>query len=190
LISYSAQEPAPGLGFRPVTVAAENRPGAQSSAQTGLSAMPPKRRKSRWNAGSRMARPGLEPGTPRFSVVRSRLSNGRELPANKPISVRDARGRIFVNSILLPPIREMEGASSPNTTPRPESTSQRSRPRPRRAGSILATPRRRSKRLPTAGQRQGDLGADAGARARRTVDDQGAGQSGYAVLQAGEPAAG
>jgi hypothetical protein len=137
-----------------------------------------------------MARPGLEPGTPRFSVVRSRLSNGRELPANKPISVRDARGRIFVNSILLPPIREMEGASSPNTTPRPESTSQRSRPRPRRAGSILATPRRRSKRLPTAGQRQGDLGADAGARARRTVDDQGAGQSGYAVLQAGEPAAG
>ena len=25
--------------------------------------------KSRWNAGLRMARPGLEPGTPRFSVV-------------------------------------------------------------------------------------------------------------------------
>ena len=29
-----------------------------------------------------MARPGLEPGTPRFSVVRSRLSNVAEIPAN------------------------------------------------------------------------------------------------------------
>ena len=29
-----------------------------------------------------MARPGLEPGTPRFSVVRPQLSNGLEKPAN------------------------------------------------------------------------------------------------------------
>jgi hypothetical protein len=30
---------------------------------------------------SAVARPGLEPGTPRFSVMRSKVSNGPELPA-------------------------------------------------------------------------------------------------------------
>ena len=51
-----------------LSIAATNRPGAQSSAQSGVNSTPPKRRKSHWNAGLRMARPGLEPGTPRFSV--------------------------------------------------------------------------------------------------------------------------
>ena len=44
-----------------------DRASAQSSAQTRLSRSSPQRRKSRWNTGFRMARPGLEPGTPRFS---------------------------------------------------------------------------------------------------------------------------
>jgi hypothetical protein len=67
-----------------------------------------------------MAKPGLEPGRPRFSVVRSKRSNSGEFPANKAVYVRRRSGRMFANSILLPPIREMEGASSPNPTPRPE----------------------------------------------------------------------
>src|SRR5215218_746260 len=35
-----------------------------------------------------MARPGLEPGTPRFSVVRSELSNGLDIPANVAVCTR------------------------------------------------------------------------------------------------------
>src|SRR5437773_10520704 len=35
------------------------------------------------DGSNRMARPGLEPGTPRFSVVRSKPSNPAKTPANK-----------------------------------------------------------------------------------------------------------
>jgi hypothetical protein len=122
--------------------------------------IPPATRKSTHHAGLRcleMARPGLEPGTPRFSVVRSKLSNGRESPANEPISVRDPLGRTFANSILLPPIREMEAASSPNETPRPESASRRSsRPWPQRADSIIRMPRSRSSPIPARDRRADD----------------------------------
>ena len=85
------RNPAPGFGFCPCTVAALNRPGAQSSAQSGLGWIHPKTRKSAWNAGLRMARPGLEPGTPRFSVVEQNLSNNGGIPAN--VRVRAWRWR-------------------------------------------------------------------------------------------------
>jgi hypothetical protein len=139
-----------------------------------------------------MARPGLEPGTPRFSFVRSKRSNIGEFPANTPVYVRAALGRMFANSILLPPIREMEGASSPNPTPRPERFRPTFTPDPGLGAPARSWVRRvaGAERLATARQRQGDLGAEAGAGAGRAIDDQGAGQGRYAVLQAGEPAAG
>ena len=40
-----------------------------------------RKEKSRWTSGLRMARPGLEPGTPRFSVVDQDSSNTRGTPA-------------------------------------------------------------------------------------------------------------
>ena len=46
----------------------------------------PETRKSSRRAALRMARPGLEPGTPRFSVVRLPPSNSREMPANITLS--------------------------------------------------------------------------------------------------------
>jgi hypothetical protein len=68
-------------------------PGAQSSAQSRFSVTGPKRRKSGWNAGLRMARPGLEPGTPRFSVVGAEASNWPEAAANRWVpSRRQMRG--------------------------------------------------------------------------------------------------
>jgi hypothetical protein len=53
------------------------RPVAQSSAQSKAIAHHQKKRKSGCHAGLRMARPGLEPGTPPFSVVRARTSRPR-----------------------------------------------------------------------------------------------------------------
>src|SRR3954470_22348634 len=45
------------------------------------------------NAGlSPMARPGLEPGTPRFSVVEPNLSNSGVTPANLRVVAIDRRG--------------------------------------------------------------------------------------------------
>jgi hypothetical protein len=41
----------------------------------------PETRKSRQRMALRMARPGLEPGTPRFSVMNRNLSNSRGIPA-------------------------------------------------------------------------------------------------------------
>jgi hypothetical protein len=161
--------------------------GCPNADTTGTT---PRNGKSHSHAGFRVARPGLEPGTPRFSVVRSKRSNSGELPANKPGSVRVALGGMFANSILSPPIREMAGDSSPDTTtarpevridvPAPVGLGAPARSWVRRVGG--------AKRLATAGQQQGDLGADAGAGAGRTVDDQGAGEGRYAVLQASEPA--
>jgi hypothetical protein len=42
-----------------------------------------RREKGPFTGGSTMARPGLEPGTPRFSVVGHDLSNRRRIPANR-----------------------------------------------------------------------------------------------------------
>jgi len=47
---------------------------------------PSEKKKSRWYAGLQMARPGLEPGTPRFSVVRSGLAGGAQSLENKRFS--------------------------------------------------------------------------------------------------------
>jgi hypothetical protein len=48
----------------------------------------PEKRKSRWNAGLRMARPGLEPGTPRFSGVLPLRLNPGELQGFPPVVER------------------------------------------------------------------------------------------------------
>ena len=42
---------------------------------------------------SPMARPGLGPGTPRFSVLRRNLSNWAEIPAKKWVASRDSSER-------------------------------------------------------------------------------------------------
>jgi len=66
-----------------------------------------------FQARSRMARPGLEPGTPRFSGERSSLlasTTVLETPCFAPF--RSTRA-MFANCGLLPPIRGMERASSP-----------------------------------------------------------------------------
>jgi hypothetical protein len=63
-----------------------------------------------------MARPGLEPGTPRFSVVRSKPSNPTEHPANKRVPQVASRARIPVDSILSLGIRAMTAISSPFPT--------------------------------------------------------------------------
>ena len=60
-----------------------------------------------------MARPGLEPGTPRFSDVRSRVSNRPTNPANKPVRLQACRARIPADSILSMGIQAMTPASSP-----------------------------------------------------------------------------
>jgi hypothetical protein len=56
--------------------------------------IPPATRESRRHAGLRcfkMARPGLEPGTPRFSVLRPNLSNRAKSPAIKRLLVGSPR---------------------------------------------------------------------------------------------------
>jgi hypothetical protein len=47
-----------------------------------------------------VARPGLEPGTPRFSVRRTRFPNGPEIPAHKPVSADAARVCIAAGSTV------------------------------------------------------------------------------------------
>jgi hypothetical protein len=60
---------------------------------------------------SGMARPGLEPGTPRFSVVRSTASNGVVIPGNDKFLARGPSNRNLAVCRLLPPVREMRCAS-------------------------------------------------------------------------------
>ncbi len=80
-VSNQARKPAPAMGVGSGDDHSQPSASAQSSAQTKAPSHRPKRRKSRWNAGLRMARPGLEPGTPRFSVVGRNPSNNAEKPA-------------------------------------------------------------------------------------------------------------
>jgi hypothetical protein len=73
-----------------VPASVERRPGAISGgpspfrlpfeSDSARRSQLPEKGKSRWNAGFRMARPGLEPGTPRFSVVAQTVSNTGERP--------------------------------------------------------------------------------------------------------------
>ena len=93
LISNRTPKPPRALGSRANTMTPDRRLSAQSSAQWTLDPDHPKRGKSRWNAGLQMARPGLEPGTPRFSVVRSESSNQPETPAKRGRRVRGPRRR-------------------------------------------------------------------------------------------------
>jgi hypothetical protein len=74
-------------GFRGATAdgRAPGAPAVSLSRAIGALHEATGKEKSRWNAGLRMARPGLEPGTPRFSVVRYRRSNGAEIPAKSQI---------------------------------------------------------------------------------------------------------
>jgi hypothetical protein len=61
-----------------------------------------------------MARPGLEPGTPRFSVVQSQLSNDVESLQTRRQRVACSMAGKSASSGLSSPIREMRRRSSPN----------------------------------------------------------------------------
>jgi hypothetical protein len=61
-----------------------------------------------------MARPGLEPGTPRFSVVRAKTSNARETAGNKQLRRWRAVARNTANSWRFASIRETGQVSSPD----------------------------------------------------------------------------
>src|SRR5829696_2079833 len=66
-----------------------------------------------------MARPGLEPGTPRFSVVPRRSGLRAQTPGGYVVSA-DARDRkIFAVSGYLSPLVGMAGASDPVSGPAP-----------------------------------------------------------------------
>jgi len=60
-----------------------------------------------------MARARIELATPRFSGVRSILSNGLEMPANKPNLDGRPTGEKSADSVLLVVVWEMSGAPSP-----------------------------------------------------------------------------
>ena len=102
---------------------------------TSSPAIPPTSRESNSYAGLRpleMARPGLEPGTPRFSVVRSESSNQPKTPAKRDAAYEARDAGILGNSLLFFPIRATDGASSPIATGRgPRTQRLTSRPRPR-----------------------------------------------------------
>jgi hypothetical protein len=51
----------------------------------GVQLVASKKKKIRLERGMRMARPGLEPGTPRFSVVRSVFTNRLEMPGDQAV---------------------------------------------------------------------------------------------------------
>jgi hypothetical protein len=99
----------------------------------------PEKRKSRCNAGLRMARPGLEPGTPRFSVVDRHPSNSPETPAVSRLlacraHARDRRKlRLFVADLgtrkhfgaQWPSDRRGSGARAPGRDPSSEPTARR-----------------------------------------------------------------
>src|SRR4051794_5433419 len=61
-----------------------------------------------------MARPGLEPGTPRFSDVRASRSNPAKTPATRGIERRSRKRATPANSMLSSAIREMDGDPSPD----------------------------------------------------------------------------
>jgi hypothetical protein len=114
LISNRTPKPARALGSRANTMTPDRRLGAQSSAQWTLDPDHPKRRKSRWNAGLRMARPGLEPGTPRFSVVSLNLSTAAKSPQFRRFTRSDGNGWKFADCVLFSPIWALGCVSVPN----------------------------------------------------------------------------
>jgi hypothetical protein len=66
-----------------------------------------------WARLRQMARARIELATPRFSGVRSILSNGLEMPANKPNLDGRPTGEKSADSVLLVVAWEMSGAPSP-----------------------------------------------------------------------------
>jgi hypothetical protein len=94
-----------------------------------------------------MARGGLEPPTPRFSVVRSKRSNTGEFPANKPIYVSGALEsdvRKF-HSFTADSGDEGRLISQSDAASRKVRADVEARSRPGRAGSLIRTARRRSR---------------------------------------------
>ena len=73
-----------------------------------------KKRKSRWNAGLRMARPGLEPGTPRFSGRHREASNCAHVHVFWRISEVEARLDKSANTGLSSGVQALRRASVPN----------------------------------------------------------------------------
>jgi hypothetical protein len=63
---------------------------------------------------------GLEPGTPRFSVVTQNLSNSDEVPANTTFSAGRRQRWIAANCGLFSPIRALRRPSVPNQIARPQ----------------------------------------------------------------------
>jgi hypothetical protein len=105
---------------------------------------PPKRRTPVFLGGPLIARPGLEPGTPRFSVVRSRPSRVVKSLESERFLRRRRLGWKFANCGLLRAIKEMAaahllvrgGVALPPTTDTPSRTAQRRR-RLRRAPEFV-----------------------------------------------------
>jgi hypothetical protein len=93
-----------------------------------------------------VARPGLEPGTPRFSVVRSKRSNSGEF-------LQISRFTFGLRSVGCPQIpffcRRFGRWRAPHLPIRRRArkvpADGHARPRSRRAGSLMGTPRRRSR---------------------------------------------
>jgi hypothetical protein len=106
-----------GHGFGPPMGSSEKATVAGSSPISGLDSPPGDYSRVAVNRvviGLRwMARPGLEPGTPRFSDVRSKPSNRAANPANRRVESKVSRAWIPVDSILSMGIRAMPVVSSP-----------------------------------------------------------------------------
>jgi hypothetical protein len=68
---------------------------ARSVAQCDAGLRMPESRKPRAARGFRVARPGLEPGTPRFSVMGPNVSDKAETPGNKRVSIRPVVSQKF-----------------------------------------------------------------------------------------------
>ena len=71
---------------------------------------PSEKKESRWYAGLQMARPGLEPGTPRFSVVRSRLAEGAQSLETKRFAADPSSTQKSAIYELLHAVKEMEAS--------------------------------------------------------------------------------
>jgi hypothetical protein len=109
-----------GHGFRRSKGSSGKATVASSSPMSGLDLPPDDYSRIAVNrvviALRLMARPGLEPGTPRFSDVRSKPSNPAERPANQRVPQQPSQAAIPADSILSMGTRAMTAVLSPFPT--------------------------------------------------------------------------
>ena len=130
----------------------DRQPGAQSSAQTGALGASPEKKKSRWNAGLRMARPGLEPGKPRLfqSLVGISLTAAQCLQLSglspaEPNQVDDRKLRSFLVDLGSGMRSGAQWSAAARASPRRAATRRGTRRGVRgglRAGRLLGDARR------------------------------------------------